>query len=103
MPRLIAAATGAAISIAVAVGTIADVAISETIKYKFDRGRPWGGEGGATGVWSGVVVEVDGNRVTPKYAIQRRISVNWWVDLPAQKFRHALWESTDSLQLSTAL
>jgi len=57
----------------------------EIVKFKFDRGRPWGGEGGATGIWQGVVVEVDGNMVTPKFAIQRRIFVNWWVDLPAQK------------------
>jgi len=61
--------------------------ISEPLKFKFDRGRPWGGEGGATGVWQGVVVEVDGNTVIPKFAIQRRIFISWWLDLPAQKIQ----------------
>ena len=87
MRRLIATVAGAAVSIAFALGPITAAALSEPVKYQFDRGRPWGGEGGATGVWSGVVVEVDGNKVTPKFAIQRRIFVNWWVDLPAQKIQ----------------
>ena len=78
---------GAIVAIGLALGLFAEIALSEPIKYKFDRGRPWGGEGGATGIWSGVVVEVEGNTVTPRFAIQRRIFVNWWVDLPAQKIQ----------------
>jgi hypothetical protein len=87
MRRLLSATAGAAISIAIALGQISTAVQAEPVKYKFDRGRPWGGEGGATGIWSGVVVEVKGNKVTPKFAIQRRIFVNWWVDLPAQKIQ----------------
>ena len=87
MRRLLTTVAGAAVSIAFALGPITAAALSEPVKYQFDRGRPWGGEGGATGVWQGVVVEVDGNKITPKFAIQRRIFVNWWVDLPAQKIQ----------------
>jgi len=87
MRRLITATAVAIVSISFVLGTNTGTLLSAPVKYKFDRGRPWGGEGGATGVWSGVVVEVDGNKVTPKFSIQRRIFVNWWVDLPAQKIQ----------------
>ena len=87
MSRLFKSIAGAVASMALLFGPFTTAALSQSAKYKFDRGRPWGGEGGATGVWSGVVVEVDGNKVTPKFAIQRRIFVNWWVDLPAQKIQ----------------
>jgi len=87
MYRLLSATAKAVFAIALAFGPLTQAALSEPVKLKFDRGRPWGGEGGATGVWQGVVVEVDGNKITPKFAIQRRIFVNWWVDLPAQKIQ----------------
>lgn len=87
MHRLLTTVAGTAASIVFALGPITAAALSEPVKYQFDRGRPWAGGGGATGIWSGVVVEVDGNKVTPKFAIQRRIFVNWWVDLPAQKIQ----------------
>ena len=86
MPRLLPTA-GIVASIAITLSSISAAAFAEPLKFKFDRGRPWGGEGGATGIWQGVVVEVEGNTVIPKFAIQRRIFVNWWVDLPAQKIQ----------------
>ena len=87
MQRILTTVARAAVSIAFVLVPMTAPALSAPVKYQFDRGRPWGGEGGATGIWSGVVVEVDGNKVTPKFAIQRRIFVNWWIDLPAQKIQ----------------
>ena len=48
-------------------------------KFQFQRTGTYG----ATVAWSGVVVEVDGNRVSPRFTLQNRVFFSRWKDFHA--------------------
>ena len=54
---------------------------SETKTYRFNRGLPAGAS--ATSLWQGVVVEVEGQTVKPRFVTHRRVFFSSWRDFPA--------------------
>jgi hypothetical protein len=52
---------------------------ARTQKFQFQRT----GMSGATVVWQGVVVEVTGNRVAPRFTTNNQVLFNSWKDYPA--------------------
>jgi hypothetical protein len=61
------------------------MAFAEIQTYKFNRGLPAGAS--ATSLWQGVVVEVDGQIVKPRFVTHRRVFFSWWKDFPATAIR----------------
>ena len=56
-------------------------AVAEILTFKFNRGLPAGAPMSA--LWQGVVVEVNGQNVKPRFVTHRRIFFSSWRDFPA--------------------
>lgn len=70
-------------------------ALAEAKKFQFQRL----GTSGATVAWAGVVVEVDGNSVKPRFVVQNRIFFSRWKNYDAyaiQACRKAQTPGSDS-------
>ena len=74
------AGTGLAATSLVAVEALMpQVAKTEQTKFQFQRT----GSYGATVTWSGVVVELSGNQVSPRFTVQNRVVFSRWKDFHA--------------------
>jgi len=71
--------------ISVVVCGLSELALAEVQTYKFNRGLPAGAS--STSLWQGVVVEVNGQLVKPRFVTHRRVFFSWWNDFPATAIR----------------
>ena len=80
--------------LALAISTCTGIEAAElkTEKFQFQRT----GMAGATVVWQGVVVEVTGNKVAPRFTTNDQVVFNKWHDYPAFAIQACLKSDPES-------
>ena len=61
--------------------SICSPVFAEKLTFKFTR--TGSGGGGGTILWQGVVVDVEDNKVSPRYTVHNRVFFSKWSDYPA--------------------